>query len=494
MRFLLAAALALAFTAGCIGDGSDDQQTGGVAGGPFAPSLAGFTPLALADLPTFAQPLIFDDVRAGGEPVIAITQTGSILVSAHPGFTHYHPSTEDPSTSTDIAAPFAGQSYLWRSTDKGATWTHIGLPGAGPVPATEEGPRSLGMGVSDPEFTVMQDGAICYTDLEGLAMSSTSCSVDDGQTWLPGNPVASGRPVDRQWLASYGDEFFFTANYLGSGGVAGDFRASTDRGLTWEDRGSSPCNGDVVAHPKTGHLIQGCGPAVTVSEDGAWTWSDERPVPGHETGSRSMSEPAIDSAGNVWLTWSEDERSLWAAGSPDEGKTWPWIVDLTPHVTLAAFEREAIEMDGNGTYVWPWISAGSDGRFAVTWLGSYVTEDSNVQAGPWYAFTAYVVGGNTPAPSVVVNRLTPDPMHEGPICQAGTTCQVASMQGDPEGDRRLGDFFETTIGPDGFLYGVWSNTADNPEDVVSHVQFVRQTGGLSLIAADELGTFVPTQG
>ena len=148
----------------------------------------------------------------------------------------------------------------------------------------------------------------------------------------------------------------------------------------------------------------------------------------------------------------------------------------------------------NGTYVWPWVSAGSEGRFAVTWIGSYAEEDSDTQSGPWYVFSAAVVGGHTAAPSVVVSRLTPHPMHEGPICQSGTTCQVASMQGDPNGDRRLGDFFETTIGPDGHLYGVWSNTADNPSDVISHVQFVRQSGGQRLISDEELGTFVPTQG
>ena len=484
MRTLLAAAVVLALAAGCLDDDGSADEGPSLPDQDTVPTLPGFSPVALSDLPLFSDPLIFDDVRAGGEPVIAITQAGSVLVSAHPGFTHYHPSTEDPGTSTDIASVFAGQSYLWRSTDKGATWAHIGLPGM------EEGPRSLGMGVSDPEFTVMEDGAICYTDLEGLAMSSTSCSTDDGETWLPGNPVAAGAPNDRQWIASYGNEFYFTANYFADHHL----RASTDKGLTWEDRGDVPCSGDLVANPGNGHLVVGCGPGIAVSEDAGWTWSGELAVPGHEAGGRSMAEPAIDSAGNVWVTWAEGEESLWAAGSPDEGGSWPWVIDLTPHVRLAAFEREAIEMDGNGTYVWPWISAGSDGRFAVTWFGSYVTEDSDVQSGPWYVFSAYVLGGNTPAPSIVVNRLTPDPMHEGPICQAGTSCQVDSMQGSPEGDRRLGDFFETTIGPDGFLYGVWSNTADNPEDVISHVQFVRQTGGLSLIAEDELGTFTPTQG
>lgn len=474
---------------------------GDEASGPSVPSTSavdGFAPLALSDLPTFAAPLLVDDVRAGGEPVIAITQSGAILVSAHPGFTHYHPSNEGGSPPEEIATPFAGQSYLWRSDDGGATWTHIGMPGM------EEGPRSLGLGVSDPEFTVMEDGTICYTDLEGLAMSSVSCSEDDGLTWLPGNPVASGGANDRQWLASYGDELYFTANYF----VDHHIRVSTDKGLTWEDRGDVPCSQDLVADPTDGHLIVACGAGVAVSEDGGRTWSEERNVPdAPERGQRVMAEPALDSAGNVWVTYTENETDLWVAGSPDEGLTWPWVIDLTPHFRLYSTHDAGDEagLQGyrnppdasaatDGTYVWPWISAGSEGRFAVTWFGSYLEERSNTQSGPWYVFSASVIDATTDHPTVVVSRLTPSPMHAGPICQAGTTCQVDSMQGDPQGDRRLGDFFETTIGADGYLYGAWSNTVEMPNDVISHPQFVRQTGGLRLIADGELGLFVPTQG
>ena len=473
--------LSTALLAGCAENSNpgDDAPLGSTA------HLDGFAAVALADLPTFSAPLVIDDVRAGGEPVIAITQAGSILVSSHPGFTHYHTSSEDPTSSTDLLTAFGGQSYLWRSTDQGATWTHIGLPGM------EEGPRSLELGVSDPEFTVMEDGAICHTDLESLVMSSTACSEDDGLTWLPGNPIASGAPTDRQWLASYGDEFYFTANYF----IDHHIRASTDKGLTWEDRGDVPCSGDLIADPSDGHLIAGCGPGITVSEDAGRSWSEARPVPGHDAGGRSMAEPAIDSAGNVWVTWAEGETTLWAAGSPDEGLSWPWLFNLTAHVTFAAaVDEESPKFDGTGTYVWPWISAGSDGRFAVTWFGSYLTEDSSTQSGPWYVFSATVVDATSAVPSVAVSRLTPAPIHDGPICQSGTTCQATSVLGEPSGDRRLGDFFETTIGPDGYLYGVWSNTHESPNDVVSHVQFVRQTGGLRLIADDELGSFTPTQG
>lgn len=506
MRSILATAtiaiLALAL-AGCLGDDTPAREPAPVAPGPqFLPALPNFKPLATSQLPTFAPPVLIDEVRAGGEPVIAITQAGTIIVSSHPGFTHYHPSDQKTQPGTELITPFQAQSYLWRSTDNGTTWQQVGLP----LPGVETGPRSLGFGVSDPELTVMEDGTICYTDLEALALSSVSCSQDDGVTWLVGNSAASGGPNDRQWLASYKDELYFTANYFNDHHL----RASTDRGLTWEDRGDVPCSGDIIANPANGHLYAGCGNGLAVSKDAGMTWSKPSGVPGSGDDSGTVlggiMEPAIDSAGNIWVAWAVGERNLYAAGTPDEGKTWPWVFDLTPHVRLYAQSRnvenaaigEALVPVTNGTYVWPWISAGSDGRFAVTWIGAYDEADSTTYEGDWYIFSAYVLDATSAAPTIVVSQLTPGPMHHGPICQSGTICQVESVAAivteDDSGDRRLGDFFETTIGPDGYLYGSWANTYLRPSDVISHPQFVRQTGGVRLIADDELGIFTPTQG
>lgn len=506
---LLVAGLVAMALAGCLGDDAPDDRDGETARPDGA--VPGTKALTADEAPVFADSFIIDDVRAGGEPVIAVLPSGTLLISAHPGWTHLHP--KDPTTvATDLLAPANGQSYLWRSTDGGETWQHVNLQVEGTEVPVDNAPRSTALGVSDPEFTVMEDGTVCMTDLIALASSSTSCSMDDGQTWLPGNSAASGGVNDRQWLASSGDEFYFTAAYFASTTGAPDhhIRASTDYGMTWEDRGDVPCSQDLVGNPHTGNLVVACGPGVSVSEDGGFTWTPrgERAVNlteyGFLGGSPRMAEPAIDAAGNTWVTWANDESRLYVAGSPDEGVTWPWAYEVTPHFRAWALDNpHGIDVEdaddgfgsgANGTYVWPWISAGSDGRFAVTWIGSYDDAPSSQQSGPWHVFTAYFLDATTAEPTVHVAPLTQAPMHLQPICQSGTTCQATSATGDPSGDRRLGDFFETTIDAEGFLHGTWSNTAAEPDDVVSHAEYVRQTDGIRLLIKEDIGVYMPTQG
>ncbi|MGB0653668.1 MAG: sialidase family protein [Thermoplasmatota archaeon] len=481
MRILLAFCLLAASTAGCLG--SDDDDSGPTVATTEA--LPGFTGLPLPDLPVLGVPQLIDTVRAGGEPVIAILPSGTILVSAHPGWTHYHPSEDPTHVGAEILTPANAQSYLWRSTDNGTTWQHVNLAGL-PV---NNAPRNAALGVSDPEFTVMEDGTVCTTDLLALATSSVACSSDDGLTWLPGNPVAAGGPNDRQWLASKGDELYFTANYF----VDHHIRASTDGGLTWERRGDVPCSQDLVTNPLTGNIVVACENGVAVSEDDGFTWSDIRMVPNSTAGGqRILTEPGIDAAGNTWIAWTSGERSLFAAGSPDEGVSWPWVFDLTAHFTFDNLVQTGNET--TGTYVWPWLSAGSEGRLAVSWIGTRDAVDSATHAGEWHLYTAYLLDAVEPTPIVHVQQVTTDPLHVGPICQSGTVCQVASLQGDDAGDRRLGDFFETTIDAEGFLHLTWADTYSAAQDVIAHPAYSRQTGGVRLLADEDIGVWMPTQG
>lgn len=465
MRLPVVPALAL-LLAGCL---SAPPAAPGSGAGP-AGGDAGDDPAALA----FGEPMLIDEVRAGGEPVIAVSRQGTLIVSAHPGFTHYH--TGDPAhPPTEVLVPFAGQSYLWRSTDGGATWQPVGLPSS----PSGEGPRGLGFGVSDPDLTITANGRIWHTDLEALASASVSWSDDDGVTWVQGNPAASGGPVDRQWLASLGDTVYFTANYITDHRIL-----RSEDGLAWERVGDVPCSGDLVGSPD-GVLYAGCGASVAVSEDGGQTW-EERAVPGHEVDARALTEPAVDGAGNVWLAWHEGESALWLAGSPDRGATWPWVHDLTPALRGALGGGEAL------TVFWPWVSAGSAGRVAVT---AYASASEPPSSDPddlerrWDVVTIAAFGADGAAPRVA-GHVVKEGFHVGPVCQSGTACQTTSVGGDPAGDRRLGDFFETTIDREGFLHVVFSDTTARPDDVVSHPGYLRQVGGPRFV----VDGFEPLQG
>lgn len=293
--------------------------------------------------------------------------------------------------------------------------------------------------------------------------------------------MASGGPVDRQWLASFEETVYFTANYFTDHRIL----RSTDGGVTWERVGDVPCRGDINAGP-AGELYAGCGSGVATSLDNGATWNVSR-VPGHvQDINGSLMEPAVDSAGNVWITWQANESRVYLAGSPDHGQSWPWVHDLTDEL------RQALGNTTDLTAVWPWVSAGSSGRVAVT---AYVTPtappgDDGPSDRLWSVASVIALGADTPRPATA-GHLLKEGHHQGPICQSGTFCQVGSVQGEENSDRRLGDFFESTIDAQGRLHVVYSDTTTHPNDVISHVGYVRVDAGPPLVAP---GGPLPTQG
>lgn len=470
---LVAVALFAAALAGCV-DGDDGGATGD--GDGSVPGTAGnWTMPTVMSGAAFTPTHIVDDMRAGGEPVIAITDDGTIIVSAHPGYTHYHPHPVSP----ELLVPSQTQSYLWRSTDGGESWEHVSLL---PVDSPNSAPRGVGQGVSDPDLTIDANGRIWLTDLEALAASSVSWSDDDGETWLMGNNIASGGPIDRQWLASFEDTVFFTGNYFpttvwpGSEAGFNDFIASQN-GIVWETRGSTPCNGDPVVNPSTGVIYQACGNGFTYSSDGGVTWErSEGPV------GCGLCEVGIDAAGTVFQAGPED-GNISVAFTTDDGATWSEPLELTQFFP---------ELEGQRASIWPWTSAGSEGRVAVTWLSAAGAENSRDLDAEWHAYSVLIVNATGNGTTQVwPATLTDEVLHRGAIC-VGTVCQVKTPDNDAN-DRRMGDFFETTISPDGNLHVVYSNTAAYPDHGVSHVAFHKQVAGPALVEG-ELAPGFPTQG
>ncbi len=427
----------------------------------------------------FTPTQILDDMRAGGEPVIAVTEEGTIIVSAHPGYTHFHPQPVSP----ELLVPSQSQVYLWRSTDGGESWEHVSLL---PADSPNSGPRGLGQGVSDPDLSYDHTtGRIWLTDLEALAASSVSWSDDDGETWLMGNNIASGGPIDRQWLASHNGTAFFTGNYFptsvwppGSGGTTTDFIASED-GIVWEGRGMTPCNGDPVVNPTTGTIYQACGNGFTFSTDGGYDWEHvEGPV------GCGLCEIGIDAAGTVYMSGVTENGTVSVAYTMDDGESWSDTLEITQYFPDLAEADDVVS-------IWPWTSAGSEGRLAVTFLAATGVDSRTDPDGKWHAYTATIINATGGAPEIWPTRLTETPLHEGAVC-VGTVCQ-ASTTTSASGDRRLGDFFETTIDHEGRLHVAYTNTAEQPDHTVGHVAYHKQTEGPSLVVGEVPAGF-PTQG
>ena len=125
----------------------------------------------------------------------------------------------------------------------------------------------------------------------------------------------------------------------------------------------------------------------------------------------------------------------------------------------------------SGTHIWPWVVAGDAGRVAVAWYGTNASGGPSAAKGDWFVFATTVIGADTPTPQLFGAQVTPTPIFQGGICQRGTTCQADPS---PSGDRRLGDFFEATVDPDGALLVVYSVAL---QDAISHPGFARQTTG-----------------
>lgn len=464
-------------------------------GASTEPIEADVPPRRVLAAPTFSEPRLIDEVRSGGEPVIAVGHDGAIFIGAHPGYSLAHRpgvDLEDPlATPTDLGVhelvvPSRGQSYLWRSQDDGRTWHHIGLA---PLEAPNNGPAGPALGVSDPDLTVDGLGRIWMTDL-ALATASARWSDDGGDTWHGDNRASQndpGRTVDRPWLASHNDSVYYVVHELGVG-VQVLRRGPGDEAFHQQATLPANCRSDMLANPQDGHLYTWCRDAFAVGTRDGTAWSlRDHPVAGG--GPLLKGEPAVDAAGQVYLAGARNDAQLEYGHSSDEGLTWGHrVVDL-----------DALSDDALGTIYHPWVVAGDKGRIAIVF---HASDQANAAArgsdAAWNVYALFVADADTEAPAMSLARLTPQPFHVGSYCTGGfLDCQNPSPQnqGEPirDRDRRLGDIFEATLDAQGYLHVAYTDTSTHPDHTIGHPAYVRQVGGFRLIEAGPAPGF-PTQG
>ena len=453
-----------------------------------AATLACGTPVALSAIaapPTcgsqlappklsFGDRVVIDPQRPGGEPVAVVAQDGSISVSAHGGTTHLYKDPAALATSAaDLTSTYTNQTLNWRSNDNGKTWSYVGLAGGRTGPHT-----ATSTGFSDPDFAMDAGGRIYNTEID-LANVAVFSSGDDGQTYSRG--VAEVTSGDRPWLtAGRKDEVYLYVN------MPRQIMRSTDGGLTW---GLQSHSGDALpvakffVHPKQPDTLLGPNGngAVTISTDQGKTWKAYGGAGLGPTNDK-FGALAVDRAGYVYRAAAGGYTGPNDAKAEDGTVTFnsfdPATKKWAKPVTIPTVE---------GDMLWPWVTAGDDGRVAVAWLQREPKDKANFDI--WVAATTSARGttvrcanGSTRfvPPRWTVANATKGRFHRGAICQAGTGCNAST--GDP-GDRRIGDFFSVAYDKAGRIFVVGGATAGlgDQQRAISAPIFIAAESGPKLL-------------
>lgn len=423
---------------------------------------------------TFTEPGYIDMTRAGGEPTISQHPDGTMLYGSHAGTTHFYTFAAADTDTSAFFQNYTGQAYYYFSKDGGKTWEF--------VPRTFPPDGVPGSGFSDPEFAIDTAGNVYISEINLLNIA-LSKSEDSGQSYNLQNFFAF-TITDRQWSAAdEKDVLYMVGNTFGGGTYPSDpvgntghiLIKSTDGGQTFgkaiEDPGGL---GDIHVDQRDGTLYE------AHLDDGLlemWAYRDARKdkfKPDKGTIAKGVSMlshwPAfdIDSKGNLYIVWDEDGEGDRAAGvyysySTDEGRTW----------------ADAVRVDGSDdTDLWPWLAVGSKGKVGIAWLEASEKLPGNDAETPgdhgWRIVVAqsqHGLGCGRNAPSFRSTVATPEPVHQGTICNSGTICQAQGI------DRRMGDYFTIEIDETGALWAGYSDTRQG--GAVALPGYFRQTGGPS---------------
>jgi hypothetical protein len=194
---------------------------------------------------------------------------------------------------------------------------------------------------------------------------------------------------------------------------------------------------------------------------------------------------AFDAASTIYLVWDTDARKPHTIGGCDASAT------PAPNAIMLTYSTDggqtwarpfAVAQPANARVFWPWIVAGDAGRVSVVWYQTAPGElaDLDCQPAHVYVYDAQIFHASDPARrSVTVVKALSRFVHQGTVCQGGTTC-VATGQ-----DRRLGDFFTNALDARGCVLIATGDTR-KPDPITGGPRptalplFIRQDAGPSL--------------
>jgi len=424
--FLLVALVAGAL-AGCI------SSPAPLPGSSEPPAVAATVTAALAFAST-AVDTLEERIGVGGEPSIAAAPDGTLYIS----IPHY-----SFARLAGVGPP--ATDAVWRSLDHGVSWRRVGN---GPEHDTNDRASS-----GDSDIAVDADGVVYLAGLgRGIPFSA---SMDRGATWeVRTSPTLRG--VDREWIVAWGSgELALSWQAFDGTGATAQFVRSHDGGHNWTaPRNVSSASwiaGPVVRDATRGGFVlaQAETDAVKVA-----MWAD---APDSEVRSVQVASvpgadnyifpvAAVDEAGDYFVVWSQaphgsaplatpldEPASVWMVASSDGGATWSEPVQVS---------------EAGRNAVLPWVTAGSAGRIAVTYLLCDCAGHPNrALTGLWYATASVSLDALGATPSFETAPLRAAPVHRGSVCGYGGGCTAPDPQ--QAGDRGVLDFFESALTPRG---------------------------------------------
>lgn len=426
-RSVVVASIAFAGFAGCV----DILPPGGTPDGPgFAFEIS-----------------IVDPGRDATEPSILLDpDRGAIFVSALSGLL-------PPRMG-------GGQSYLWKSTDAGATWRQISLGLA------DRHNRNAAPGGGDTDLALAPDGTIYYVD-QWIGSQSVSVSTDGGESWDSFQPVTTVPVVDRPWIEVDDEGAVYEVVHTFAPGVW--VSKSVDRGKSWlqqvkaSDDAAAPSPLAIGRDGAVYFTVAAEGRLkLLASRDGGLTFQPSTiaeglvltDVLGLYTLTTLLSPVAIDDAGGLHVAFSvpsEGTHRVFYSHSRDSGRSWSVPVAVSPPTTIAIF---------------PWIDAGASGSVALAWLAADARGTPDATNSTWdVRFAQSLDSGAHWEAAVLASGI-----HQGSVCTRGPSCR------DSGADRSLGDFFELQLDDAGMAHVSFAAT-QGIEGAGARTFYAHQTAG-----------------
>jgi hypothetical protein len=392
---------------------------------------------------------------------------------------------------------YPGGVDLWKSTDKGATFSWLGEPDGTQDKCIATNTCIVGAGGGDDSIDVSTGG---YLYISSLLPSTVTMSVsydggiggaEPGQKWEV-NPVSSTIPVnDRQWVAAYGPQTVYMTFDQAPVNTTIWFTKSTDAGKTWSapsmliplttlsrenNLGVDQYNGNIYTtytpsgKPYELHLLK--------STDGGGTWANSIIYSAPTSSCLENAFPilAVDRGGNIHVVFTQStgcsartNAHVYLISSGDGGSTWtsPLKIDSGP---------------GNNSTVMPYIAAGSPGVVDVTWYGSSMSSPDSTPSAPdksdwWSCYFAQVTNALQANPTIAQSVVAPA-VHNRPICSRGGNCTGNT--------RDLSEYYSMTVDPDGnanIAYVDEANycAAHPASNCFPHTFYTKQTSGQSAL-------------